>query len=147
MKKLPFSTILSVLPFLAALAIIAFPTTTTTHIQGTAEKWDKDETYLGTCPVEIDIREIKSLCFRYRARIFLSVDGHPIPALPKVKDAIYYAELKNFYYWAGDYYDPDINGYCFVVVSYRPDVPEYEITLGDSVFGDKVYRLRNFTVS
>ena len=65
MKKLPFSTILSVLLFLAVIAVIAFPTTTTTHIQGTAEKWDKDETYLGTCPVEIDVQEIKGLCFHY----------------------------------------------------------------------------------
>ena len=48
MKKLPFFTILSVLLFLAAVAVIAFPTTTTTHIQGTAEKWSNDETYLGT---------------------------------------------------------------------------------------------------
>ena len=147
MKKLPFFTILSVLLFLAAIAIIAFPTTTTTHIQGTAEKWDKNETYLGTCPVEINIREVKSLCFRYRARIFLSVDGHPIPALSKVRDAIYYAERKNYTDWSGFYYDPRMNDFRFVVVSYYPDIPEYEITLGDNVFGDKVYHLRDFTVS
>ena len=142
MKKLPFSTILSVLLFLTAVAIIAFPTTTTTHIQGTAEKWDKDETYLGTCPVEIDIREVKSLCFRYRARIFLSVDGHPVPALSKVKDAIYYVELENYTHWAGDYYDPDIHNFKSVTVTYTPDIPEYEIIIEDSVC-----RLRNFTVS
>ena len=142
MKKLPLSTILSVLLFLTAVAAIAFPTTTTTHIQGTAETWDKDETYLGTCPVEINIREVKSLCFRYRARIFLSVDGLPIPALSKVRDAIYYAELENYTHWAGDYYDPDINNFKSVTVTYTPDIPEYTITLEDSV-----YHLRDFTVS
>ena len=142
MKKLPFFTILSVLLFLAAVAVIAFPTTTTTHIQGTAEKWSNDETYLGTSPVEIDIREIKSLCFRYRARIFLLVDGLPIPALSKVRDAIYYVELENYAHWAGDYYDPDINNFKSVTVTYTPDIPEYTITLEDSV-----YHLRDFTVS
>ena len=142
MKKLPFSTILSILLFLAVVAVIAFPTTTTTHIQGTAEKWSNDETYLGTSPVEIDIREIKSLCFRYRARIFLLVDGLPIPALSKVRDAIYYVELENYAHWAGDYYDPDINNFKSVTVTYTPDIPEYTITLEDSV-----YHLRDFTVS
>ncbi len=142
MKKLPFFTILSVLLFLAVVAVIAFPTTTTTHIQGTAEKWSNDETYLGTSPVEIDIREIKSLCFRYRARIFLLVDGLPIPALSKVRDAIYYVELENYAHWAGDYYDPDINNFKSVTVTYTPDIPEYTITLEDSV-----YHLRDFTVS
>ncbi len=142
MKKLPFSTILSILIFLAVVAIIAFPSTQTTHIQGTAEKWRKDETYLGTSPVEIDIREVKSLCFRYRARIFLLVDGLPIPALSKVRDAIYYVELENYTHWAGDYYDPDINNFKSVTVTYTPDIPEYTITLEDSV-----YHLRDFTVS
>ena len=142
MKKLPFFTILSVLLFLAVVAVIAFPTTTTTHIQGTAEKWSNDETYLGTCPIEIDIREVKSLCFRYRARIFLSVDGLPIPALSKVRDAIYYVELENYTHWAGDYYDPDINNFKSVTVTYTPDIPEYTIALEDSV-----YHLRDFTVS
>lgn len=142
MKKLPFFTILSVLLFLAVVAVIAFPTTTTTHIQGTAEKWGKGETYLGTSPVEIDIREIKSLCFRYRARIFLLVDGLSIPALSKVRDAIYYVELENYAHWAGDYYDPDINNFKSVTVTYTPDIPEYTITLEDSV-----YHLRDFTVS
>ena len=142
MKKLPFFTILSVLLFLAAVAVIAFPTTTTTHIQGTAEKWSNDKTYLGTNPVEIDIREIKSLCFRYRARIFLLVDGLPIPALSKVRDAIYYVELENYAHWAGDYYDPDINNFKSVTVTYTQDIPEYTITLEDSV-----YHLRDFTVS
>lgn len=142
MKKLPFFTILSVLLFLAAVAVIAFPTTTTTHIQGTAEKWSNDETCLGTCPIEIDIREVKSLCFHYRARIFLLVDGLPIPALSKVRDAIYYVELENYAHWAGDYYDPDINNFKSVTVTYTPDIPEYTITLEDSV-----YHLRDFTVS
>ena len=142
MKKLPFSTILSILIFLAVVAIIAFPSTQTTHIQGTAEKWRKDETYLGTSPVEIDIREVKSLCFRYRARIFLLVDGLPIPALSKVRDAIYYVELENYAHWAGDYYDPDINNFKSVTVTYTPDIPEYTITLEDSV-----YHLRDFIVS
>ena len=142
MKKLPFFTILSVLLFLAVVAVIAFPTTTTTHIQGTAEKWSNDETYLGTSPVEIDIREVKSLCFRYRARIFLLVDGLPIPALSKVRDAIYYVELENYTHWAGDYYDPDINNFKSVTVTYTPDIPVYTITLEDSV-----YHLRDFTVS
>lgn len=142
MKKLPFFTILSVLLFLAVVAVIAFPTTTTTHIQGTAEKWGKGETYLGTSPVKIDIREIKSLCFRYRARIFLLVDGLSIPALSKVRDAIYYVELENYAHWAGDYYDPDINNFKSVTVTYTPDIPEYTITLEDSV-----YHLRDFTVS
>ena len=142
MKKLPFFTILSVLLLLAVVAVIAFPTTTTTHIQGTAEKWSKGETYLGTSPVEINIREVKSLCFRYRARIFLLVDGLPIPALSKVRDAIYYVELENYTHWAGDYYDPDINNFKSVTVTYTPDIPEYTITLEDSV-----YHLRDFTVS
>ena len=142
MKKLPFFTILSVLLFLAVVAVIAFPTTTTTHIQGTAEKWGKGETYLGTCPIEIDIREVKSLCFRNRARIFLLVDGLPIPALSKVRDAIYYVELENYTHWAGDYYDPDINNFKSVTVTYTPDIPEYTITLEDSV-----YHLQDFTVS
>lgn len=142
MKKRPLISILVPLLLLTSIAAVAFPSRKTTHIQGTAEKWGKGETYLGTCPIEIDIREVKSLCFRYRARIFLLVDGLPIPALSKVRDAIYYVELENYTHWAGDYYDPDINNFKSVTVTYTPDIPEYTITLEDSV-----YHLRDFTVS
>ena len=145
MKKLPFSTILSVLLFLAVVAVIAFPTTTTTHIQGTAEKWSNDETYLGTCPVEIDIREVKSLCFRYRSDISLLIDGQRIPPLPKIKNSIYYQEYNEHdKFWSGLYYDPTANGCTSLSVDYHTytEVPEYEIMLRN-----RVYRLRDFTVS
>ena len=142
MKKRPLISILVPLLLLTSIAAVTFPSRKATHIQGTAEKWGKGETYLGTSPVEIDIREVKSLCFRYRARIFLLVDGLPIPALSKVRDAIYYVELENYTHWAGDYYDPDINNFKSVTVTYTPDIPEYTITLEDSV-----YHLRDFTVS
>ena len=145
MKKLPFFTILSVLLFLAVVAVIAFPTTTTTHIQGTAEKWGKGETYLGTCPIEIDIREVKSLCFRYRSDISLLIDGQRIPPLPKIKNSIYYQEYNEHdKFWSGLYYDPTANGCTSLSVDYHTytEVPEYEIRLRNSV-----YRLRDFTVS
>ena len=145
MKKLPFFTILSVLLFLAVVAVIAFPTTTTTHIQGTAEKWSNDETYLGTCPVEIDIREVKSLCFRYRSDISLLIDGQRIPPLPKIKNSIYYQEYNEHdKFWSGLYYDPTANGCTSLSVDYHTytEVPEYEIRLRN-----RVYRLRYFTVS
>ena len=145
MKKLPFFTILSVLLFLAVVAVIAFPTTTTTHIQGTAEKWSNDETYLGTCPVEIDIREVKSLCFRYRSDISLLIDGQRIPPLPKIKNSIYYQEYNEHdKFWSGLYYDPTANGCTSLSVDYHTytEVPEYEIRLRN-----RVYRLRDFTVS
>ena len=145
MKKLPFFTILSVLLFLAVVAVIAFPTTTTTHIQGTAEKWGKGETYLGTCPVEIDIREVKSLCFRYRSDISLLIDGQRIPPLPKIKNSIYYQEYNEHdKFWSGLYYDPTANGCTSLSVDYHTytEVPEYEIRLRN-----RVYRLRDFTVS
>ncbi len=145
MKKIPFSTILSVLLFLTAIAIIAFPTTTTTHIQGTAEMWAKEETYLGTCPVEINIREVNSLCFRYRSDISVLINGRLIPPLPKVQNSIHYQEYqKELKIWDGLYYDPDINGHTSLSVVYHADaaVPEYEITLRN-----RVYRLRDFTVN
>ena len=145
MKKLPFFTILSVLLFLAAIAVIAFPTTKTTHIQGTAETWDKEDTYLGTCPVEIDIREVKSLCFRYRSDISLLIDGQRIPPLPKIKNSIYYQEYNEHdKFWSGLYYDPTANGCTSLSVDYHTytEVPEYEIRLRN-----RVYRLRDFTVS
>ena len=145
MKKLPFFTILSVLLFLAVVAVIVFPTTTTTHIQGTAEKWGKGETYLGTSPVEIDIREVKSLCFRYRSDISLLIDGQRIPPLPKIKNSIYYQEYNEHdKFWSGLYYDPTANGCTSLSVDYHTytEVPEYEIRLRNSV-----YRLRDFTVS
>ena len=145
MKKLPFFAILSVLLFLAVVAIIAFPTTKTTHIQGTAETWDKEDTYLGTCPVEIDIREVKSLCFRYRSDISLLIDGQRIPPLPKIKNSIYYQEYNEHdKFWSGLYYDPTTNGCTSLSVDYHTytEVPEYEIRLRN-----RVYRLRDFTVS
>ena len=145
MKKLPFFAILSVLLFLAVVAIIAFPTTKTTHIQGTAETWDKEDTYLGTCPVEIDIREVKSLCFHYRSDISLLIDGQRIPPLPKIKNSIYYQEYNEHdKFWSGLYYDPTANGCTSLSVDYHTytEVPEYEIMLRN-----RVYRLRDFTVS
>ena len=145
MKKLPFFTILSVLLFLAVVAVIAFPTTATTHIQGTAEKWSNDETYLGTSPIEIDIREVKSLCFRYRSDISLLIDGQRIPPLPKIKNSIYYQEYNEHdKFWSGLYYDPTANGCTSLSVDYHTytEVPEYEIRLRN-----RVYRLRDFTAS
>ena len=145
MKKLPFFTILSVLLFLAVVAVIVFPTTKTTHIQGTAETWDKEDTYLGTCPVEIDIREVKSLCFRYRSDISLLIDGQRIPPLPKIKNSICYQEYNEHdKFWSGLYYDPTANGCTSLSVDYHTytEVPEYEIRLRN-----RVYRLRDFTVS
>ena len=145
MKNRTVIAILLVPLLLTAITIITFPTTTTTHIQGTAETWGKDETYLGTCPVEIDIREVKSLCFRYHSDISLLIDGQRIPPLPKIKSSISYQEYNEHdKFWSGLYYSPGVNGYTSLSVDYHTytEVPEYEIRLRN-----RVYRLRDFTVS
>lgn len=145
MKNRTVTAILLVLVLLTAIAVFSFPTTKTTHIQGTAETWDKKDTYLGTCPVEIDIREVKSPCFHYRSDISLLIDGQRIPPLPKIKNSISYQEYNEHdKFWSGLYYSPGVNGYTFLSVDYHTytEVPEYEITLRN-----RVYRLREFTVS
>ena len=147
MKKLPFFTILSVLLFLAVVAVIAFPTTTTTHIHGTAEKWSNDETYLGTCPIEIDIQEIKSLCFHYHYDVSVKIGDYLFPPFKKNKSVLYSYERKNFKHWSVVSYDPDENDIHFIELSYysenhHGDTPEYEITLVREN-GNIVYRAKN----
>ena len=136
---------------LATIAIIAFPSTKTTHIQGTAEKWSNDEISLGTSPVEIDIREIKSLCFHYHYDVSVKIGDYLFPPFKKNKSVLHSYERKNFKHWSVVSYDPDENEIHFIELSYYSenhpgDTPEYVITLVREN-GNIDYRLRNFTVS
>ena len=135
---------------LATIAIIAFPSTKTTHIQGTAEMWSNDETSLGTSPVEIEIREIRSLCFHYHYDVSVKIGDYLYPPFKKNKSVLYSYERKNFKHWSVVSYDPDKNDIQSIELSYfsenhHEDAPEYEITLVREN-GNIVYRLRDFTV-
>lgn len=148
-KRTVFAIFLALL--LAAIAIIAFPSTQTMHIQGTAEKWREDETYLGTSPVEIDIREIKSLCFHYHDDVSVKIGDYRFPPFKKNKSVLYSYERKDFKHWSVVSYDPDENDIHSIELSYysenhHGDAPEYVITLVREN-GNIVYHLRDFTVS
>ena len=135
---------------LATIAIIAFPSTKTTHIQGTAEKWSNDEISLGTSPVEIDIRENKILCFHYHYDVSVKIGDYIYPPFKKNKSVLYSYERKNFKHWSVVSFDPEENDTHFIELSYYSenlpgDTPEYEITLVREN-GNIVYHLRGFTV-
>ena len=53
----------------------------TTHFQGIAGVWDREEEHLGDSPVEKNIHEMNSLCFHYNVNLSVTIETHRFPPL------------------------------------------------------------------
>ena len=132
------------LTIVGILVVLFFPIKQEMHIAGTAEVRDQEENDLGPCTVQADIRVLKSLCRRYRDELTVTFEDQQIPVLENDNMAAY-CEAPGVKFWSLLYYDPDINRFdslSLTYYDYTGTVPEYKI-----VWKDREYRLKEFTVS
>ena len=110
-----------------------FPVKITIHILGTAEMWNNEGECIGTCPVDIEIHEISSLCFHYHNDLSLIIADRCIPPVRHAKSSVSYEDGYNGEkYWTMFYYDPNKNSYSRLFLSYCDEgIPEYVLCFED----------------
>ena len=112
------------------LSVVFFPMTTTHRISGDGDILTPQKEKVGTCKLEIEIKEVSSLLFCYKKSFTFAIDDNFVEEFETTS----YSEADKICFISQMYYNNETNEMCVASLTYPGDLSYAILNLGENYY-------------
>ena len=112
------------------LSVVFFPMTTTHRISGDGDILTPQKEKVGTCKLEIEIKEVSSLLFRYKKSFTFAIDDNFVEEFETTSNS----ETDKICFISQMYYNNETDEMCVASLTYPGDLSYAILNLGANYY-------------